>query len=105
MAWDDDYDMWFIDFYDITKSQQKYLYCNFIDDTGLEIYCAFEGYDLDDDDDVPGDTNFHDMVFLDSDGSIDITWQGRVDSDADDDLTGLQVQIYNDARVKLHTAN
>ena len=73
---------------------------DFIGDTNLAVFTALEGYSIEDNTDVPGDTDFHDMTF---EGDTP-TWEGHVDENAP--LTGLNVEIVSQpARVKLHTAN
>jgi len=61
---------------------------------------ALEGKNINDDTDVPGDTDFHDMSF---DGDTP-TWEEYVDGNAP--LTGLDVErVSQPDRVILHTAN
>jgi len=104
LAWDDDYNSWFIDFYDMTTGEQTYIWSNDVGDTGLAVFTALEGYGVEDDTDVPGDTTFYDMSFRDSDFNIvDITWDEWIMSGGP--LTGLEVERPSDERVKLHTAN
>ncbi|MBA7657842.1 hypothetical protein ES703_65785 [subsurface metagenome] len=71
----------------------------------LKIFCALEGWYVDDDDDVPGDTLFHDMIFTDDEGDpINITWYGYTPGTAWG-LTDLKVVRYSDEEVELQTAN
>ncbi len=72
----------------------------------LKIFCALEGYNVRDDDDVPGDIRFEDMIFADEDNDIiNITWSGYTPGESWG-LTGLRVRVYSDdSLVKLYTAN
>lgn len=70
----------------------------------LMIFCALEGYNIDSDNDVPGDITFYDMIFKDSsNGDIDITWDTYIAQGTG--LTGLGVTVYSDSSAKLNTAN
>jgi len=73
--------------------------------TNLAVFCALEGYELDDDDDVPGDTTFHHMSFKTSltGSAVDITWNEWIESGTG--LTGLDVDIWSDSTIALKTAN
>lgn len=65
-----------------------------------DVFLALEVYNVDDDNDVPGDTDFHSMTF---EGDTPI-WKGDVDENAP--LSGLNVEIVSQPdRVILHTAN
>jgi len=66
----------------------------------VDAFVALEVVNVDDDNDVPGDTDFHDMTFM---GDTP-TWIEDVDPNAP--LTGLDVEIVSQPeRVKLHTTN
>ena len=104
LAWDDDYNSWLIDFHDMTTGEQTYIWSNDVGDTGLAVFTALEGYGVEDDTDVPGDTTFYDMSFIDSNfNTVDIEWDEWIMSGGP--LTGLEVESSSDEWVKLHTAN
>lgn len=66
----------------------------------VDAFVTLEVKNVSDDNDVPGDIDFHDMTFV---GDTP-TWEGHVDENAP--LTGLNVEIVSQLdRVKLHTAN
>jgi len=66
----------------------------------VDAFVALEVVNVDDDNDVPGDTDFHDMTFM---GDTP-TWIEDVDENAP--LSGLNVEIVSQPdRVILHTAN
>jgi len=66
----------------------------------VDAFVALEVVNVDDDNDVSGDTDFHDMTFM---GDTP-TWIEDVDPNAP--LTGLDVEIVSQPeRVKLHTTN
>jgi hypothetical protein len=71
----------------------------------LKIFCTLEGKELDDNDDIPGDTTFHDMQVKDGNGNtIDISW-GEHTPGSNWGLTGLNVDVVSDAEVVLYTEN
>jgi hypothetical protein len=102
----DSIEYWYVSFYDDTTGQDTYLESNYVGTTDLVVVCTLEAKFIESNDDVPGDTTFYDMTFLDSDGNdVDIDWEPEYDPDNPDWLTGLNVVIYSDSRVKLETAN
>jgi hypothetical protein len=106
LAWDDDYNSWLIDFYDMTTGEQTYIWSGYVGDTDLKVVTTLEGYNVEDDTDVPGDTTFYDMSFRDSNfNTVDITWEPWYGPGVWNYLTGLRVESSSDERVKLHTAN
>lgn len=97
---------WYVYLTNYTDLDVSYLWTNRIDgpEDNLQIFCVLEGFNYDDDDDMPGDTEFYDMIFKDDlDDDIDITWDGYVTPGTG--LSGLSVTIYSDSNVKLNTAN
>ncbi|MGV8130356.1 MAG: hypothetical protein ACP5NN_10745 [Methanolinea sp.] len=55
---------------------------------------------------VPGDTTFHDMRLKDLNlQNVEFNWEEDIDEVAEGYLSGLDVQIYSDSMVTLHTAN
>lgn len=73
--------------------------------TNLEAYVVLEGYDFDDDTDVPGDTEFYDMLFKDGGNTITISFNERYGTLAQQLLTQLDVNIISGTDVQLKTAN
>ena len=106
LLWNDGQKKWFINFQDLTKGTQTAITTDVIGDTNLAVFTTLEGYRIKNDDYVPGDTTFYSMVFEDSNSNtVDITWNEWIDTSASSYLTGLDVQIFSDNMVKLHTAN
>lgn len=102
LEWYDSNEEWEISIYDSDKSAITSLWApeNFIGTHNLAVFVTLEGYNINDDTDVPGDTDFHDMSF----NGDTPTWTGYVDGNAP--LTGLEVEIVSQPdRVILHTAN
>ncbi|CAD6493632.1 MAG: hypothetical protein DIAAKJNI_00528 [Candidatus Argoarchaeum ethanivorans] len=78
---------------------------NFIGDTNLAVFVTLEGYNIDDNTDVPGDTTFYDMTFIDTQGSsVDITWEKNINETAKGLIPGLGVVRYSDSEVELVTS-
>jgi len=70
------------------------------------VFCALEGYYVDGDSEVPGDTTFYDMRLKDLNlQNVEFDWEEDIDDVAEGYLSGLDVQIYSDSMVTLHTAN
>jgi hypothetical protein len=95
-------------FYDQSTGQTSSFFTeNYpIGTSDLQIYTALEGYEVNDNTDVPGDTTFSGMTFKDlSLNPVDITWVERVEPDPHYALTGLDVDIISDSQVILRTAN
>ncbi|MEA1895523.1 MAG: hypothetical protein U9N36_10070 [Euryarchaeota archaeon] len=104
LAWDDDYNSWLVDVHDMTTGEKTFIHSHNVGDTSLAVFTALEGYGVEDDTDVPGDTTFYDMSFRDSDfNTVDIEWEKHIMSGVP--LTGLEVESSSDEWVKLHTAN
>jgi len=71
----------------------------------LVIYVALEGYDFDDDSDVPGDTEFYNMVFRNGGNTVTMSFDDRYGTVAQQRLTGLDVAIISSTDIELRTAN
>ncbi|HIH97085.1 MAG TPA: hypothetical protein HA348_06380 [Thermoplasmata archaeon] len=107
LVWHDAVDKWTIGIYDHTKGTYKFIekYCGIDPDT-VRTYVTLEGYGVYDDSDVPGDTTFYNMIFEDAnENPVDIDWTPKVNEDWEEKLTGLNVHVYSDHKVKLETAN
>jgi len=95
--------MWDVDIYNRSAGGSSFLTTSRLGVDDLAVFCALEGYNIDGNDDVPGDTTFDDMEFKYGESSVDITWVEQISWGTG--LTGLDVEIFSDAKVKLHTAN
>lgn len=114
LLWQDDYafpisDCWYIEITDCTTDQKTYLYSNAVGrDFNLGVFVALEGYNIEDDGDVPGNTTFYNIVFKDNNlNPVYFQWNEWIDSTATNYLTGLDVVTYwfDNSLVSLKTAN
>lgn len=102
IVWDGD--QWYISFTDNTTNQYTSIYNEaFYGTYGLSVYCALEGGNIDDDDDVPGDTTFDYMSFRYQGNPVYPNWDDYYN--IPDGLSGISVDIYSSSKVKLNTAN
>lgn len=96
--------MWAVSFENVTTSNTSGIHTDKVPTEDVAVFCALEGYDIDDDDDVPGDTTFDNMYFRNRYWiTVDITWQDSIAEGTG--LSDLDVVIYSDSKVKLETAN
>jgi len=106
MDWIESYGEWSTYLKDISTGAETSIYSSNFGSTDLAVFAAYEGYNIQDNSDVPGDTTFYNMDFLDTHNhAVDITWAPWVSSSASQYLTGLSVQIDSDSSVRLLTAN
>lgn len=97
--WDPSYQVWMIRILNQDTGSSSLL-CAGNPGNMVDAFVALEVVNVDDDNDVSGDTDFHDMTFM---GDTP-TWIEDVDPNAP--LTGLDVEIVSQPeRVKLHTTN
>ena len=77
---------WYVYLFNYTDLDACWLWTNLVGaEDDLLVFCAFEAANTEDDDDVPGDTEFYDMIFKDdSNEDIDITWYEEIDGDAEE---------------------
>jgi hypothetical protein len=103
MEWEKNYSgYWNVQFYDSDTGQSSSFDTTTINtDQDLAVFTALEGFNIEDDGDVPGDTTFDNMVFQHDSNTVDITWSANVTQGTG--LTGLSVTIYSDNKVKLNT--
>jgi len=66
--------------------------------TAAPWYANSDGYIGPSIDNVLGDTTFYNMIFEEQ-------WTPKVNEDWEEKLTGLNVHVYSDYKVKLETAN
>lgn len=83
--------LWYIQFYNVDDSTSSSLLTSALGqgDEDLAIFCALEGENIDDNNDVPGDTGFYDMEFKHDGNTVDIEWDDEVENVPG--LTGLDV--------------
>lgn len=106
LLWSTTYNQWYIQIYDVTTGQYHSLYSSGISDSNLAVYAALEGYQIDDNSDVPGDTTFYDMVYKYNGNPVSVYLVPWINSHARTHLTELNVGIIsNPSRVNLYTAN
>ncbi|MEA1994258.1 MAG: hypothetical protein U9N35_07705, partial [Euryarchaeota archaeon] len=76
-----------------------------MDDEGMTEQVAFEAYDINGDEDVPGDTLFTNLNIRNNGQRVDVQWERIVDYKDARYLSGLYVWAPSDYKVKLYTAN
>ncbi|ADN36312.1 hypothetical protein Mpet_1555 [Methanolacinia petrolearia DSM 11571] len=106
MGWNPGNNKWTITFKDEDTGVSTVNITGCIGYQDVKVFTALEGYYVDDDSEVPGDTTFYNMRFRDLNlQNVDIEWLPDVDGTAP--LTGLRVEIPDGINtwVKLHTAN
>lgn len=99
---------WYVKFYNIDEDESTGFHTNAISNEDVMVYVTLEeGQYVDGDEDVPGDTLFHNMSFKDSLGSsVTITWDDQVDPNSNYTfLSNLDVEIYSQSSVELETDN
>jgi len=99
---------WYVEFYNIDEDESTGFYTNGISNQNLRVYVTLEeGQYVDDDDDITGDTLFHNMSFKDSSGSpVAISWVDQEDPyDNYTFLSNLNVYDVGQDNVYLHTDN
>ncbi|WAI01440.1 hypothetical protein [Methanogenium organophilum] len=104
LGWNSGISKWNIIFNDLDAGTSTMSFSDCVGCQDVAVFTALEGYNVDADSEVPGDTTFYDMRFKDLNlQTVDITWEPYIDDDAP--LTGLNVERPSDNWVKLHTAN
>ena len=111
LGWNPNLQQWNIIFADQSTGESRVLFSENaanIGSTNLQIYIALEGYGVDDDSDMPGDTTFNNMQIRDLYlNVVDVDWVKRVESDPLNALTNLDVGTWpsDDTQVVLYTTN
>jgi len=106
LYWSTTYNQWYVQLSDLTQGTYSTVYSDILPGhTNLEAYVALEGYNFDDDTDVPGDTEFYDMVFRDSGTTVPMAFHDHYGSLALQRLSGLDVNILSGTDIWLNTAN
>jgi len=104
LHWSDTYDQWYIQLSDITTGESEYLWSDYVPNTNVQVDVTLEGWNIDDNSDVPGDTKFYNMAYKNNGNPISVTLYRYISSSAP--LTGLNVEfVSNPTEVILHTAN
>ncbi len=106
LYWSTTYNQWYVQLSDLTRGTYSAVYTDILPGhTNLEAYAALEGYNFDDDTDIPGDTEFYDMVFRDSGTTVSMSFHDHYGSLALQRLSGLDVDILSGTDIWLYTAN
>jgi len=104
LHWSDTYDQWYIQLSDITTGESEYLWSDYVPNTNVQVDVTLEGWNIDDNSDVPGDMKFYNMAYKNNGNPISVTLYRYISSSAP--LTGLNVEfVSNPTEVILHTAN
>ncbi|MBN1369681.1 MAG: hypothetical protein JW954_05550 [Dehalococcoidaceae bacterium] len=106
------YNVWYVYLYNYTDVGSSYLTCyNTPGSNDLAVFCDLEGWNIEDDDDVPGDIEFYDIVFKDSSNSdISFEWNPVINPTFDQILSNLDVDCdqtspFDNSWVNLYTDN
>ncbi|ADN35647.1 hypothetical protein Mpet_0878 [Methanolacinia petrolearia DSM 11571] len=106
LYWSDTYDQWYVQLSDLTTGTSSTVWTNVVSGhTNLEAYVTLEGYYFDDNTDVPGDTEFYNMVFKNGGSTVTMSFSEYYGSMAQQLLSGLDVNIISGTDVELKTAN
>lgn len=106
--WSSSLDLWSITIYDHTTGQYSSLSTQCMQPgPGYRVGCVLEGWNIDDNTDVPGDTLFYDMVYKSYGAPMSIDLEPWYSTEVPYEIMRYcQVQIIQDpSRVKLHTYN
>ncbi|WOX56299.1 hypothetical protein R6Y95_02925 [Methanoculleus palmolei] len=104
LHWSSTSGQWYIQISDITTGEAMSLWSDYVPTTNVQVDVTLEGWNIDGNSDVPGDTRFYDMVYKNNGNSISVNLYRYIASSAP--LTGLNVEfISNPTEVVLHTAN
>uniref|UniRef100_UPI003204FB2A hypothetical protein n=2 Tax=Methanoculleus TaxID=45989 RepID=UPI003204FB2A len=106
--WSDDLNLWSITIYDHTTGQYSSLSTNCMQpQPGCLVACALEGWRIDDNDDVPGDTLFYDMEYRSYGTPMSISLEPWYSTEVPSEIVRYcQVEIIqNPSRVRLNTFN
>jgi len=106
LYWSSTYNQWYVQLSDLTKGTYSAVYTDILPGyTDLEAYVTLEGYDFDDNTDVPSDTEFYDMVFKNGGSTVSMSFHEHYGTIAQQKLTGLDVNILSGTDIWLNTAN
>lgn len=99
---------WYVEFYNIDEAESTGFYTNAISNEDLMVYVTLEeGQYVNGDEDITGDTTFHNMSLLDgSESSVTINWAPQVDPLSHYTfLSHLNVSYSGQSTVYLYTDN
>lgn len=100
------YDDWLVYIENQNTGESTDMYVGGFRTSDLEPDIALEGYDIEGDNDVPGDTIFEPYELLYNGNTVDVDFNEEISSSADDILSDLDVVILpSEDRIKLLTAN
>ena len=106
LYWSSGDNQWYVQLSDLTQGTYSAVYTDILPGySNLEAYVALEGYNFDDNSDVPGDTEFYDMVFRNSGNTVTMSFDEHYGTIAQQLLTGLDVNIISSTDIELHTDN
>ncbi|MEA1993729.1 MAG: hypothetical protein U9N35_04960, partial [Euryarchaeota archaeon] len=75
-----------------------------MNDEGMTEQVAFEAYDINGDEDVPGDTLFTNLNIRNNGQRVDVQWKEEIDPADEAHFSDLRVRRYSDYTVGLETA-
>jgi len=106
LYWSSGDSQWYVQLSDLTQGTYSAVYTDILPGyTNLEAYVALEGYNFEDDTDVPGDTEFYNMVFRNNGNTVTMSFNDQYGSVAQQLLNGLDVNIISGTDIQLNTAN
>lgn len=106
LYWSSTYNQWYVQLSDLTEGTYSAVWTDILPGyTNLEAYVALEGYNFDDNTDVPGDTEFYNMVFKNGGNTVTMSFDERYGTLAQQLLTRLDVNILSGTDIRLLTAN
>lgn len=106
MTWDNTNKRWTVSFKDVNKNSQVSIYSTDVGNTHLDVFTTLEANHVENNNDMPGDTTFYNMVFKDSNSNpFSVIWEKKYYSGVPSGITDLKVEIFSSSKVTLHTAN
>jgi len=108
ILWSSTYNQWYVQLSDLTTGEYSTIWSSLVPrHDNLEVSVVLEAKVVDDNNDMPGDIEFYDMVFKNNGVPVGgVNFEGHIDPNKPPGVTGLQVQIIsNPSNIKLHTYN
>jgi hypothetical protein len=104
MDWNNDTQNWTITITDNTQSSSLFIDDDTFWTDNLKVTCALEGYQINDNSDLPGSTIFSNMQFKDTDDqNVNFNWESWYNPMPPSSLPGLFVEIPSQYNVTLFT--
>ncbi len=104
MDWNNDTQNWTVIITDNTRSLSLHIDDDKFWSNDLKVTCAFEGYNLVDNSDLPGSTYFTNMEFKDTNGQpVYFNWDKWYNATAYSSFKGLFVDTLSQSQVTLYT--